>query len=70
MLAFEGRGITLLPEPIQKNELLMFEFSRTPSGLISYAAPEGLHDDCVFALALANWARTAIGPARFEISVF
>lgn len=70
MLAFEGGTLTLLPEPIQKNELLMFEFSRTPSGLISYAAPEGLHDDCVFALALANWARTAIEPSRFEISVF
>jgi len=70
MLAFEKSDITLLPEPIQKNELLMFEFSRTPSGLISYAAPEGLHDDCVFALALANWARTAIEPSRYEISVF
>lgn len=70
MLAFEGGTLTLLPEPIQRNELLMFEFSRTPSGLISYAAPEGLHDDCVFSLALANWARTAIAPARFSIDVF
>ncbi len=70
MLAFEGNALKLLPEQIQLNELLMFEFSRSPSGLISYAAPEGLHDDCVFALALANWARTAIEPARFEIAVF
>jgi len=70
MLAFEKRSFRLLPESIQTNELKMFEFSRTPSGLISYSAPEGLHDDCVIALALANWARTAIEPARFEISVF
>jgi phage FluMu gp28-like protein len=70
MLAFEKANLTLLPEKIQENELNMFEFSRTPSGLISYNAPEGMHDDCVFALALANWARTAIEPARFKITVF
>ncbi len=70
MLAFERGDLHLLPEKIQENELKMFEFSRTPSGLISYAAPEGLHDDCVFALALANWARSAIVPGKFKVTVF
>jgi len=70
MLTFEKEDIVLLPEPIQTNEIKMFEFHRKPSGLIHYAAPEGLHDDCVFSLALANWARKAISPDRWNITVF
>lgn len=34
-------------------ELEVFEYEQRPSGLLSYAAPEGYHDDCVMALALA-----------------
>jgi hypothetical protein len=38
-----------------KSELEAFTYELSPSGLISYNAPEGLHDDCVIALALAAW---------------
>ncbi len=38
------------------NELSTFTFDQTPGGLIRYNAPEGLHDDIVIALALAQWA--------------
>lgn len=37
------------------NEMVIFEYEMTSSGLIRYQAPEGYHDDCVMALALANW---------------
>jgi phage FluMu gp28-like protein len=43
-----------IPELI--NELEIFTFDETSSGLIRYAAPDGMHDDIVMAMALANWA--------------
>jgi len=39
------------------NELKRFEYVIGPSGQITYAAPSGFHDDCVIALALANYRR-------------
>ena len=39
-------------------ELEQFEFEYTRSGGVRYAAPEGFHDDCVVAMALAVAART------------
>jgi len=36
-------------------QLRAFTFSRTPSGTITYQAPNGLHDDAVISLALACW---------------
>jgi hypothetical protein len=38
-----------------KSELESFAYDLSPSGLIRYGAPEGLHDDCVIALALAAY---------------
>ena len=52
-LALERRQVALLPDPVQAGELLAYEAEKLPSGLIRYAAPEGLHDDCVSALMLA-----------------
>lgn len=42
-----------IPELIE--ELRIFGFEIMPSGRIRYGAPEGYHDDCVIALALAVW---------------
>jgi|TARA_Y100000310_G_scaffold150911_1_gene150410 hypothetical protein len=36
-------------------ELMQYRRGVTKTGRVSYAAPEGLHDDMVIALALANW---------------
>ena len=65
MLAFEQEKIKIFSENIdgpqavhaksQLNELYLFGYEMTSSGLIRYNAPEGHHDDCVTALALANW---------------
>jgi phage FluMu gp28-like protein len=55
-LAFERGEIRIPPDPVLLGELQAFASDRLPSGLIRYAAPEGMHDDTVIALALAWWA--------------
>lgn len=47
---------------VQFDEMVIFEYEMTSSGLIRYQAPEGFHDDCVFGLALANWGVQNSGP--------
>ncbi len=44
-----------ISEETVKSECESFEFEYTRTG-VKYSAPEGLHDDCVCALALANMA--------------
>jgi hypothetical protein len=70
MLAIEQQQIKLLDESVQTNELKMFEYTYSPSGLISYNAPTGQHDDCVISLALANWARQSISAGMWNVTVF
>lgn len=55
MLSFEQMRIRIMPDPVQANELKIFEYDIGPSGGVKYSAPEGYHDDLVIALALANW---------------
>lgn len=57
-LAIQSREITFPPGPI-KTELELFEYVFTRTG-VRYSAPEGYHDDCVMALALAvaRWRET------------
>jgi hypothetical protein len=50
-VAIQQRKINFPEGPI-KDELENFEFVYTKNG-VRYSAPEGLHDDCVCALALA-----------------
>ena len=54
--AFEHSNIKVLNDPILINELLSFEAVKTQAGNLTYSAPDGLHDDCVMALAIANHA--------------
>lgn len=42
------------PDGVLRNELDSFEYEYTKTG-VRYCAPEGMHDDCVVALALAYW---------------
>jgi phage FluMu gp28-like protein len=53
--AFEHDSIKVLNNPILVGELLSFESKRSPSGSFTYAAPEGMHDDCVMSLALSYY---------------
>ena len=57
-LAFEQQAIRILPDPILKGELLSYEAKKSANGLMSYSAPQGMHDDTVIALALAVHAAT------------
>lgn len=64
-LAFERGDIAILPDPTLIAELQAFESTRLPSGMLRYAAPEGLHDDCVMALAI-GWQGLA-GPVDEQV---
>lgn len=55
MIGFDQKKPCLLREPVQTNELDIFEYAIGSSGMVHYAAPEGYHDDCVISLALAYW---------------
>lgn len=61
-VAFEQGEIEILNDPILTGELMAYDQERLPSGLIRYGAPQGQHDDCVMALALA-WYGTQAGNA-------
>jgi hypothetical protein len=52
-LAIEQGNLTLLDDDVQQSELLGFEASVLPSGMLRYGAPSGMHDDTVIALGLA-----------------
>jgi hypothetical protein len=52
-LAFEKQELRILNLLVLIDELQAYEAERLPSGLLRYSAPEGYHDDCVMALALA-----------------
>lgn len=50
------RGELIITDETTHDELIEFEYEFTRTG-VRYSAPAGLHDDCVIALALANYAR-------------
>lgn len=67
-LAFERGEIHILPDRVLLNELQAFEMERLPGGAVRYAAPSGLHDDCVISLALAwDGLLGHSGPAIVEL---
>jgi hypothetical protein len=51
------------------HELSAYTYKINPSGLISFGAPSGIHDDCVMSLMLANQARTELGSATGKIYI-
>lgn len=66
MLGLEQGKLKILNDPILIGELQAFEATRLPGGGLRYAAPEGYHDDCVMALALAWDAAKDDYPVRVE----
>ena len=61
-LALEQGAVRLPDDQTLIGELQAFEMERLPSGRWRYAAPPGMHDDCVVSLALA-WQAAASPPA-------
>ena len=60
----ENKNIKIAPIEVSNDELEAYTHIITPAGHITYGAPEGGHDDCVMALALANWG--LLGKQRQE----
>ena len=54
-IGIEQRKLQIPEIPELIEELNLFGYEVTKSGLIRYGAPEGYHDDCVMSLALAWW---------------
>jgi phage FluMu gp28-like protein len=65
-MAIQQRAVTF-PEGVISNELSLFEYEYTRTG-VRYRAPEGEHDDAVCALALAVQKSRASG--RDQVLVF
>lgn len=55
IIASEYASIKLPNIPTIRNEFEVFEFNITKTGAMTYNAPDGMHDDCVISIALANW---------------
>ena len=55
-LLIEQQQIKLMDIPVQTNELQAYEYKITAGGNVTSSAPDGMHDDCVMALALAVWS--------------
>jgi hypothetical protein len=63
-LAFERGELRVLNEDVLLGELLAYQAERLLSGMLRYSAPEGMHDDCVIALALA-WSGASAPRTEF-----
>jgi hypothetical protein len=66
MLGLEQGKLKILDDAVLIGELQAFEATRLPGGGLRYAAPQGMHDDCVMALALAWDAVGNYAPVRVE----
>lgn len=53
--SLEEKNILIPPKEVLIDELESFGYQMTDAGNLRYGAPEGLFDDCVDSLALANW---------------
>jgi hypothetical protein len=62
----QNKRIQVADNPPLPYEMAIFRYSRTPSGLYKYSAPEGEHDDTVMAAALARFGvGHAINPSDY-----
>lgn len=64
-VAIQGQHVTF-PDGEIVDELDVFEYTYTKNGGVKYSAPEGYHDDCVMALALAVNHRSHAKPSMMR----
>jgi phage FluMu gp28-like protein len=60
-MQLEQGKLRLMDVPEQEAELAAYAYELTPSRNVRMGAPEGMHDDCVIALALAAWGAGGAG---------
>lgn len=65
-LAVDNRAISFPNIPELLSELGLFGYKISQAGVTTYGAPEGYHDDCVIALALAAWQLQRSGPTETD----
>ena len=71
MLAIEQRNVGWPAAwDVLTAELERYEYAIGPTGAIAYSAPAGYHDDCVIALALAQWGRVRFGTGAGAFHAF
>ena len=68
IIAISEQRITYPDDQVLINELNIFQATKTPSGNITYNAPEGYHDDRVISLALAVWGALAPVPVGMPVA--
>jgi len=65
--SIEGKRLSLLNDPVQTGELQAYEYTFNPrTRRVTMNAPQGMHDDMVVALALANWGLRSDGRLQFD----
>lgn len=69
-LALENRTIRLMDVPTQTAELQAYQYELTAARNVRMNAPEGMHDDCVTALALANWGTSHLAELESDPDAF
>ena len=65
-IAIEKGEIGLLDHPQMIQELIAYTQERSPTGIYKYGAPQGEHDDCVMALAMAWHGVSSPGVTMLE----
>jgi len=65
-ISIEKGEIGLLDHPKLIQELIAYTQERTASGMFKYNAPQGEHDDCVMALAMAWHGISGAGISMLE----
>ena len=63
-MKIETGKVRLMDLPVQTDELNAYEYHLTQARNVTMSAPEGMHDDCVIALALAAWGLQEKSPGR------
>lgn len=66
-IKFERGELRLMDVPDQTNELIAYEYEISKARNITTNAPEGMHDDCVIALALAVHGATEVGSGGWGV---
>lgn len=67
VLAFDNNEIRIPNDPVLVRELEAYTYLESAAGNLRYSAPNGQHDDCVMALALAWEARRGSGVGVFLV---
>lgn len=70
VLALEQESIELLSDPVLIGELLAYECKKSATGMLTYSAPDGEHDDTVIATCLAVWGMSGAGSTWADLEAF